>query len=97
MSIVIIPSLVLQRELFTEGHQRFYARDWEKMVDTLEESLEHFYVALNECRTMCAGPMKYDTLLDFAQVGHVCTYVKVMSGGRRGGGVGVLKGEVRLE
>ena len=51
-----------------EGHQLFYSQKWEKMIQTFEDSLEHFFVALDDCRTLCDGPLKYDQVLDFAQV-----------------------------
>lgn len=39
------------------------------MVENLEESLKHFYIVLDDCRTMCDGPIKYDTTTKgFAQV-----------------------------
>ncbi len=38
------------------------------MVETIEESLGYFYRALDKCRSLCDGPMKYNMDLDFSQV-----------------------------
>ena len=61
----------VQRDLFAEGHRLFYARDWDAMVTTLEQSLLHFYEALDECKSLCDGPHKYDSTLEFPQVGDI--------------------------
>lgn len=53
------------RELFAEGHRMFHTKEWEKMVQTLEDSLVYFYKALDECRTLCDGPLKFEADLEF--------------------------------
>ena len=58
---------LLQRELFQTGHVLFYKEDWEEMVQSFELSLKEFYVALDQCKDMCDGPLRYSHLGDFAQ------------------------------
>ena len=62
-----------QRDLYLEGHRLYYAEDWQSMVDTFEKSLLEFYKELDDCRVMCAGPLKYGSTRGFAQVWHVVT------------------------
>jgi hypothetical protein len=51
-----------------EGHNLFYSKDWEKMVQVFEDSLGHFYTALDDCKTLCDGSIKYDGVQGFSQV-----------------------------
>ena len=60
--------LLLQRESYVEGHQLYYTDDWAGMVRTLEQSLLEFYKALEECRILCDGPLKYQDNLEFPRV-----------------------------
>ena len=60
-----------QRESYSEGHAQFHRQEWAELVKTFEESLRQFYSALEECRTLCDGPIKYKDNLEFPQVkGH---------------------------
>ena len=38
------------------------------MVEKFELALEEFYPALEKCRQLCNGPLRYTKTLDFAQV-----------------------------
>ena len=58
----------MQRDLFSRGHQLFYQEDWEEMVQIFERSLLEFYKALDECKVMCDGPLRYISSGAFAQV-----------------------------
>lgn len=58
----------VQRDLFSKGHQLFYQESWEEMVETFEHSLLEFYKALDECKVMCDGPLRYSSGSVFAQV-----------------------------
>ena len=44
------------------------------MVEKFELALEEFYPALEKCRQLCNGPLRYTKTLDFAQV-HVLATV----------------------
>jgi len=60
-----------QRESYSEGHAQFHMQEWAKMVETFEESLHQFYPALDDCRALCLGPMKFQENLEFPQVKQV--------------------------
>ena len=64
--------LLLQRESYAEGHRLYYTDDWAGMVRTFEQSLLEFYKALEECRILCDGPLKYQDNLEFPQVRETC-------------------------
>ena len=59
MTVVYIT--YLQRDLFANGHVLFYKEEWEEMVQSFEQSLVKFYKALDECKVMCDGPMRYSS------------------------------------
>ena len=50
-----------QQDLFSKGHVQFYKEDWEEMVQSFEQSLVKFYQALEQCKVMCDGPMRYSS------------------------------------
>ena len=61
--------LLLQRESYVESYQLYYtADDWAGIVRMFEQSLLEFYKALEECRILCDGPLKYQDNLGFPQV-----------------------------
>ena len=65
----LLPSFLLpKRDLYTEGQRHYFAEEWNTMIEKFELALEEFYPALEKCRQLCNGPLRYTKTLDFAQV-----------------------------
>ena len=50
------------------GDEKYHTEKWEEMVELFERALPELYSALDQCRRMCEGPLRYTGNLGLYQV-----------------------------
>lgn len=51
--------------MYSHGINAYEEKDWQAVIDNMEESLVDFLQAEEECRAQCEGPFDHGWLPDF--------------------------------